>query len=95
MGKVVAGATVSLDGYIAAPIESGLEHLFAWFDGGNHGLPSLNPDLQFRLTEADYRYTGGSVRRPAEVNPSPIRPPQPPRGSTRTASVRTPASVAS
>jgi hypothetical protein len=29
MGKVVAWATVSLDGYIAGPSESGLEHLFA------------------------------------------------------------------
>jgi hypothetical protein len=28
MGKVVAGATVSLDGYIAGPNESGFEHLF-------------------------------------------------------------------
>jgi hypothetical protein len=27
MGKVVAGATVSLDGYIAGPNESGFEHL--------------------------------------------------------------------
>ena len=56
MGKVVAAATVSLDGYIAGPNESGFEHLFAWFDGGNHELPSLNPNLHFRLTEPDYRY---------------------------------------
>ncbi len=56
MGKVVVGATASLDGYIAGPNESGFEHLFAWFDGGNHELPSLDPNLHFRLTEPDYRY---------------------------------------
>ncbi len=56
MGKVVAGATVSLDGYIAGPNDSGLEHLFAWFAGGDIEFPSVNPDMQFRLTEPDYRY---------------------------------------
>jgi len=56
MGKVVAGATVSLDGYIAGPNESGFEHLFAWFDGGDHELPSVDPNFQARLSEPDYRY---------------------------------------
>jgi dihydrofolate reductase len=56
MGKVAAGATVSLDGYIAGPNESGFEHLFAWFAGGDVGFPSMNPDPRFRLTEPDYRY---------------------------------------
>jgi hypothetical protein len=55
MGKVVAGATVSLDGYVAGPNESGFEHLFTWFDGGNHELPSLNPNLHIHLSEPDYR----------------------------------------
>jgi hypothetical protein len=56
MGKVVAGGTVSLDGYIAGPNESGFEHLFAWFAGGDFEFPSLNPDVQFHLTEPDYRF---------------------------------------
>jgi hypothetical protein len=34
MGKVVTAATVSLDGYIAGPNETGFDLLFAWFDGG-------------------------------------------------------------
>ena len=55
MGKVVAGATVSLDGYIAGPNESGFERLFAWFAGGDFEFPSLNPDVRFRVTEPDYR----------------------------------------
>jgi hypothetical protein len=29
MGKVVTGGTVSLEGYIAGPNESGFEHVFA------------------------------------------------------------------
>ena len=56
MGTVVVGATVSLDGYIAGPNESGFEHLFAWLAGGDFELPSLNPDVTFCLSEADYRY---------------------------------------
>jgi len=56
MGKVVAGATVSLDGYIAGPNESGFEHLFAWFDGGDVEFPSVDPNFHARLSEPDYRY---------------------------------------
>ena len=40
MGKVVAVATVSLDGFVAGPNESGMEHLFAWFAGGEIEFPS-------------------------------------------------------
>jgi len=56
MGKVVAGATVSLDGYVAGPNESGFEHLFAWFAGGDFEFPSVNPEFKVRLAEPDYRY---------------------------------------
>ncbi len=56
MGKVVTGATVSLDGYIAGPNETGFEHLFGWFDAGEHELPSANPAVSFHLTEADHRF---------------------------------------
>lgn len=30
MGKVVTGASVSLDGSIAGPNDTGFEHRFAW-----------------------------------------------------------------
>jgi hypothetical protein len=56
MGKVVAEATVSLDGYVAGPNESGFEHLFAWFAGGDFEFPSSDPDFKVRLTEPDHRY---------------------------------------
>jgi len=56
MGTVVAGATVSLDGYIAGPNGSGSEHLFAWFAGGDRTFPSSDPAFQIRLTEPDYQW---------------------------------------
>jgi dihydrofolate reductase len=63
VGKVVAGATVSLDGYIAGPNESGFEHLFAWFAGGDVEFPSVNPEFKVRLSEPDYRYMRDFVER--------------------------------
>jgi dihydrofolate reductase len=56
MGKVVAGGTVSLDGYIAGPNGSGFEHLFAWFAGGDRTIPSSDPAFQIRLSEPHYEY---------------------------------------
>jgi hypothetical protein len=55
-GPSVGRGAVSLDGYIAGPNESGFEHLFAWFAGGHAELRSVDPDVQFHLTEPDYRY---------------------------------------
>src|SRR3954451_14316215 len=56
MGNVIAGATVSLDGYIAGPNASGFEHLFAWMTGGDHELASVTPGVEFHLSEVDYRF---------------------------------------
>jgi hypothetical protein len=39
MSKVFAQASVSLDGYIAGPGESGFEHLFAWCTAGEVERP--------------------------------------------------------
>lgn len=55
MGRVVASATMSLDGYVAG-VDHEVEDLFGWYDNGdvvveNHG--DLPP---FRLTEASARY---------------------------------------
>ena len=35
MSKVYTGASMSLDGYIAGPGESGFEHLFKWYGNGD------------------------------------------------------------
>jgi dihydrofolate reductase len=65
MGKVTVNATVSLDGYVAGPDETGFEHLFAWFDGGDLEFPSARPGVgpSIRLTEPDYRYMQDVVDR--------------------------------
>ncbi len=56
MGKVVTSASVSLDGYIAGPEESGFEHLFAWYDGGEAEFPSTHPEVSFNLSAEDHAY---------------------------------------
>ena len=55
-GKVTVAATVSLDGYIAGPNETGFDLLFAWFAGGDFELPTTNPDIRILLSEPDHRY---------------------------------------
>jgi len=45
MGKVTTGATMSLDGYIAGPDESGFDLLFQWYGNGDVELPSASPDV--------------------------------------------------
>ena len=56
MGMVVTGASVSLDGYISGPNETGFEHLFAWYSAGDIEFPSALPTVKFSLTADDYRY---------------------------------------
>src|SRR3954454_2066280 len=53
MTKITTDASVSLDGYISGPGESGFEHLFAWYGGGDVEIKTTNPELSFRLTETD------------------------------------------
>ena len=48
MGKIVTAASVSLDGYIAGPEETGFEHLFAWYGAGEIEFPSTHPEIPFR-----------------------------------------------
>jgi dihydrofolate reductase len=45
MGKVTTSATMSLDGYIAGPNESGFDLLFQWYGNGDVELPSASPDV--------------------------------------------------
>jgi dihydrofolate reductase len=52
MSKVYTGASMSLDGYIAGPGESGFEHLFQWYGNGDVEVPTTHPDMTFRLTPA-------------------------------------------
>ncbi|MBL1073796.1 dihydrofolate reductase family protein [Nocardia sp. 2] len=53
MSKVITGATMSLDGYIAGPGESGFEHLFAWYESGDVTFESTHPEIPFTLSETN------------------------------------------
>jgi dihydrofolate reductase len=52
MTKIISGATMSLDGYIAGPEESGFDRLFQWYGNGEVEFASASPDVTFRLTPA-------------------------------------------
>ncbi len=52
MTKVFTGATMSLDGYISGPAETGFEHLFKWYGNGDVVVPTTHPELTFRLSAA-------------------------------------------
>jgi dihydrofolate reductase len=50
MTKVYTGASMSLDGYISGPAETGFEHLFKWYGNGEVEVPTTHPELTPRLT---------------------------------------------
>ncbi|MFC0531403.1 dihydrofolate reductase family protein [Phytohabitans kaempferiae] len=52
MSKVTAGATMSLDGFIADANHGGFEQLFAWYGAGDTELPSGLPDMPFKVSAA-------------------------------------------
>ncbi|MGH8905398.1 MAG: dihydrofolate reductase family protein [Egibacteraceae bacterium] len=51
MAKVVTGASMSLDGFIADPAD-GVEHLFGWYVNGDVAVPTADPRMVFRTSEA-------------------------------------------
>jgi dihydrofolate reductase len=51
MSQVYTGASMSLDGYIAGPNESGFEHLFKWYGNGDVEVPTTKPEMTLRMTE--------------------------------------------
>jgi dihydrofolate reductase len=56
MSTVYTGATMSLDGYIAGPDESGFDKLFQWYGNGDVEMPTAHDDMTFRLTQASVDY---------------------------------------
>jgi dihydrofolate reductase len=50
MTKVYTGASMSLDGFIAGPAESGFDRLFAWYENGDVVVPTTRDDLTLRMT---------------------------------------------
>jgi dihydrofolate reductase len=61
MGKVYTGATMSLDGYISGPDESGFEHLFQWYGIGDVEIPTTHEELTFRLTPQSAEHVRGII----------------------------------
>ena len=53
MGKVTTGASISIDGYIAGPNDTGFEHLFTWYGNGDVEIPNENPEMRARTTFAN------------------------------------------
>jgi len=56
MSKVYTGASMSLDGYIAGPGESGFDLLFEWYNNGSVVMPTKMPELTFKLSEVSAEY---------------------------------------
>jgi dihydrofolate reductase len=53
MTKVYTGASMSLDGYISGPGESGFEHLFKWYGNGEIAVPTADPAMTMQMTETN------------------------------------------
>jgi len=62
MSKVYTGASMSLDGYIAGPQESGFDQLFKWYGNGDVPLPTANPEMTFQLTEQSHKWFTGYLQ---------------------------------
>ncbi|MFC0509001.1 dihydrofolate reductase family protein [Micromonospora costi] len=56
MTSVLAGATMSLDGYIADASHGGFEYLFQWYGSGDVETPTANPDMTMRTSAASARH---------------------------------------
>jgi dihydrofolate reductase len=56
MSKVYTGASMSLDGYVSGPGESGFEHLFKWYGNGDVEVPTADPEMTPRMTQASADY---------------------------------------
>ena len=58
MGKVFAGATMSLDGFIAGPNDTGFDLLFKWYGAGDVEVPMPDSTAQVpdsRVSRGDRR----------------------------------------
>jgi dihydrofolate reductase len=55
MGKVIASAATSLDGFVADP-DDAVGPLFDWYNNGDIAITGADPDRVFRVTEATAGY---------------------------------------
>ena len=61
MTRVYTGASMSLDGYIAGPEETGFEHLFKWYGNGDVSVPTADPNMTLQMTDVSAKHFRGIV----------------------------------
>jgi dihydrofolate reductase len=61
MTKVYTGASMSLDGYIAGPAETGFKHLFKWYGNGDVEVPTAQPDMTLRMSAVSAKHFGNLI----------------------------------
>jgi dihydrofolate reductase len=61
MSKVYTGASMSLDGYIAGPDESGFEHLFQWYANGDVEVRTTDPQMTLHMTDVSAAHFRGLI----------------------------------
>jgi dihydrofolate reductase len=59
--KVMTGASMSLDGYIAGPEETGFDQLFKWYRNGDVEVPTTRADLTMHVTPASAAHFRGII----------------------------------
>jgi dihydrofolate reductase len=55
MGRVIASASMSLDGFIAKQ-DNSIGHLFDWFSNGDLEFPTASPGITFHLNQRSFDY---------------------------------------
>jgi dihydrofolate reductase len=63
MSKVTTGASMSLDGYIAGPNDTGFDLLFRWYGNGDVVIPTADPGMSFSTTAEDAEHLRALIAR--------------------------------
>ena len=63
MSKVTVGATMSLDGYVAGPGDTGFDLLFRWYGNGDVVTPTADPQMSFSTTPEDAEHLRSLMER--------------------------------
>lgn len=61
MSKVYTGASMSLDGYVSGPKETGFEHLFQWYGNGDIEVRTTKPELTMHMTPVSAAHFRGLI----------------------------------
>jgi dihydrofolate reductase len=67
MTSIYTGASMSLDGYIAGPNESGFDQLFKWYGNGDVEVPTAKPEMTLRMTPASAEHWRTNVARTGAI----------------------------